>query len=147
GQPAPPEAWPDIVAVIPARDEAEVIGATLTSLFRQDYPGELRVVLVDDQSRDATAETARAAAFAVGAADRLTVISGRPLPSGWNGKVWAMQQGAAHVDIAPRPTSSILFKDADISYGQDEVRDLVERAEAQGSVLASLMVKLRCDSL
>ena len=63
------------------------------SLLRQDYPGAFRVILVDDQSHDGTAQVARDAAVALGAADRLTVISGRSLPAGWTGKLWAQNQG------------------------------------------------------
>src|ERR687884_106944 len=66
----PPQAWPTVTAVIPARDEAEVIGESLTSLLAQDYPGTFRVIIVDDQSRDGTAEVARQAAAGVGAAER-----------------------------------------------------------------------------
>ena len=82
-----------MTAVIPARDEAECVGETVASLLRQDYPGAVHVVLVDDQSRDGTAQVARDAAAALGAADRLTVLSGRALPAGWTGKLWAQQQG------------------------------------------------------
>src|ERR1700761_1052245 len=89
--------WPAVVAVIPARDEAESIGRTVTSLLRQDYAGPFSVVVVDDQSRDATAEIARNAAILIGASSRLTVLSGQPLPAGWTGKLWAQQQG---VDFA-----------------------------------------------
>src|SRR5215210_8102127 len=64
---APPE-WPAVTAVVPARDEAEVIGQSLASLLAQDYPGEFRVIIVDDQSRDGTADMARRTASAAGAA-------------------------------------------------------------------------------
>ena len=58
---AAPSAWPEVVAVIPARDEAETIAATVGSLWAQDYLGALRVVVVDDESSDGTAEVARRA--------------------------------------------------------------------------------------
>ena len=144
--PAMPSAWPDIAAVVPARDEAEVIATSLGSLLRQDYPGSLRVVLVDDQSQDGTAAAARQAATDARAADRLTIVSGRSPPAGWVGKVWAMQQGAEHVAslaVAPR---YLLFTDADIAYDTDALKPLVARAEAGGLALASLMVKLRCET-
>ena len=64
-----------MTAVIPARDEAECVGETVASLLRQNYPGAFNVIVVDDQSRDATADVAREAAAALGAADRLTVLS------------------------------------------------------------------------
>src|SRR5437868_11070896 len=84
-----PAVWPDVTAVIPARNEAEGVGDTVGSLLRQNYPGKFSVVLVDDQSTDGTADVARRAAG--DDAGRLTVISGRPLPAGWTGKLWAMK--------------------------------------------------------
>src|SRR6516165_4195375 len=73
GGPAP-AVWPTVVAVIPARDEAESIGKSVTSLLRQDYPGSFSIVVVDDQSTDETAAVAEQAAAAAGFADRLTVL-------------------------------------------------------------------------
>src|SRR5579871_1228176 len=80
--PLPPYAgtvWPTVTVVIPARDEAEGIGACIGSLVAQDYKGDCRVILVDDGSTDGTAALARQAALDAGAADRLEIISGRPL--------------------------------------------------------------------
>ena len=71
----PPARWPSVTAVVPARDEADVIARSIGGLLAQDYPGTFRVVLVDDQSSDGTAEAAQAAAKALGAEDRLTVMS------------------------------------------------------------------------
>jgi hopene-associated glycosyltransferase HpnB len=141
-----PPAWPDIVAVIPARDEADVIARNLTSLLGQDYPGSLDVVLIDDQSRDGTAAVAQKAAADMGAADRLTIVSGRTPPSGWAGKVWAMRQGVEYVESSEAAPCYLLFTDADIAYDHDALKPLVARAEAGGLALASLMVKLRCES-
>ena len=138
--------WPSIMAVIPARDEAECVGATVASLLRQDYPGDFRVILVDDQSRDGTAQLARDAAAALGAADRLTVLSGRALASGWTGKLWAQSQGVEAAEAAAQPPDYLLFTDADIVYVSDELRKLVARARSGGTVLTSLMAKLRCES-
>jgi hopene-associated glycosyltransferase HpnB len=142
--PAPaPDSWPAVTAVMPARDEADSIAASLGSLLRQDYPGPLSIVLVDDQSSDGTA--AIAAHAALGADHPLTVVSGRPLPSGWTGKVWAMQQGVVQANEAsPR---YLLFTDADIVYAPHVLRELVARAQSRHLVLTSLMVKLRCESL
>jgi hopene-associated glycosyltransferase HpnB len=138
--------WPSVMAVIPARDEAECVGDTIASLLRQDYPGEFRVILVDDQSRDGTAQVARDAAAVLGAADRLTVISGRPLPAGWTGKLWAQSQGVESAEAATELPEHILFTDADIVYVPDELRKLVARTRSSGTVLTSLMAKLRCES-
>jgi hopene-associated glycosyltransferase HpnB len=133
-----------VVAVIPARDEAAVIGRAVASLLAQDYRGGLHIVVVDDQSSDGTAEIARAAAAAAEASDRLTVCSGKPVPSGWTGKLWAVRQG---VEAAGRwQPDYLLLTDADIVHPPDSVRRLVEHAHCKGLVLASLMVKLRCES-
>src|SRR4029077_17589991 len=66
-EPPPPPRWPRVTAVIPARDEAETIAGTIGSLLAQDYPGTFSAILVDDESRDGTADAARAAAMAAGA--------------------------------------------------------------------------------
>jgi hopene-associated glycosyltransferase HpnB len=143
--PAEPAHWPDVVAIVPARDEAEVIGQSLPSLLGQDYPGSFRVLLVDDQSRDGTAAAAvQAAGHAAG---RLTIVSGRTLPAGWTGKVWAMKQGVDQVESLKAPPRYLLFTDADIVYGRDALRALVARGEAGGLALTTLMVKLRCEAL
>ena len=81
-----PLRWPAVTAVVPARDEADVIARSIGDLLAQDYPGPLRVVLVDDQSRDGTAEVAQA----LHGAERLELISGLPLPAGWVGKMCAI---------------------------------------------------------
>lgn len=132
-----PAAWPSVVAVVPARDEAETIVATLKSLLAQDYPGELRVVLVDDQSADGTA----AAALALGDS-RLRVISGVDHPSGWTGKLFALSQGIA---AAGQP-DYLWLTDADIAHRPDNLRSLVARSEKDGLVLHSLMARLNCES-
>ena len=144
GEPAPPAAWPRVVAVIPARDEVETIGATVRSLLGQSYPGSFSIVLVDDESGDCTAAAARAAAVAAGAPDRLTVLAGQPLPAGWTGKLWAMAQGIDQANAAA--PDYLLLTDADITYAPDALAHLVARAEAGGYVLTSLMAKLRCES-
>jgi hopene-associated glycosyltransferase HpnB len=140
-----PDHWPAVTAVIPARDEAESVGETVGSLLRQDYPGALSIVLVDDQSTDGTAEVARQAAQSARATDRLTVLGGSSLPDGWTGKLWAMKQGIDHA-AAGEPTY-LLLTDADISYARDALSRLVAKAQGGGFVLTSWMVKLRCESL
>jgi hopene-associated glycosyltransferase HpnB len=146
-EPAPPSAWPRVTAVIPARDEAATIGTTIGSLLGQAYPGTFSVVLVDDESRDGTADAARAAATRAGAAERLTVLAGQPLPAGWTGKLWAVSQGVAHATAGPDAPDYLLLTDADITYAPDALAPLVARAEKGGYVLTSLMAKLRCESL
>jgi hopene-associated glycosyltransferase HpnB len=134
-----------VVAIIPARNEAPVIGETLRSLWAQDYPGELRVVVVDDHSDDGTAEAAWSAAPGP-LRHRLLLLPAEPLPAGWTGKVWAMHQGLTR-GVAPEdPAHYILFSDADIRHAPNAVRELVTRAEAGGLDLTSFMVRLQCRS-
>jgi hopene-associated glycosyltransferase HpnB len=90
---------------------------------------------------------AREAAAKLGKADRLTVLSGQTLPTGWTGKLWAQQQGTAYVNELPVPPAYVLFTDADIVYAPDAVSHLTARAQGNGAVLTSLMVKLHCTSL
>lgn len=133
-----------VVAVIPARDEADGIGAAVGSLLTQDYPGTLEVVVIDDGSRDGTADVARAAAAACGAPARLTVLTGLPLAAGWTGKLWAQSQGVARaLDRAP---DFLLLTDADIVHEPGNVADLVARAEAHGHDLVSYLVLLPVES-
>lgn len=130
-----------VVAVVPARDEAAVIGRAIASLLRQSHP-DLRIVLVDDQSSDGTAEIARASAAALGAEDRLVVCRGTPVPRGWTGKLWAMEQGVAAARSL-RP-DYLLLTDADIVHARSNLAELIARAESGGYDLVSLMVKLHC---
>jgi len=139
--------WPAILAIIPARDEAETVGETVTSLLQQDYPGEFSILLVDDQSRDGTTQIARAAAASLGEATRLTVLPGRPLPAGWTGKLWAQHQGVEATLALSHPPTYLLLTDADIVYARHAVKALIVRAQGGGFVLTSLMAKLRCTTL
>jgi len=144
--PSGPSRWPAVVAVVPARDEAETVGETIGALLRQDYRGPFAVVLVDDQSGDGTARLAREAAAAFGAGDRLEIVSGRPLPAGWTGKLWAQSQGVDFAANAANAPDYLLLTDADIVFAPGALSSLVARAEQDGLVLNSLMVKLRCKS-
>jgi hopene-associated glycosyltransferase HpnB len=144
-----PGSWPAVTAIVPARDEASALPASLPALLAQDYPGPLAVILVDDESSDGTAQVAadlgRAAGWAVpgrdaaGGARVLRILAGAALPAGWAGKVWAMAQGVA----AAGETDYLLFTDADIAYAPGAVAGLVAAATAGGLGLVSQMALLR----
>lgn len=134
--PPEPAAWPAVVAVVPARNEADVVGQAIGSLRRQDYPGPFRIILVDDDSDDGTAEAAGAA----GGDHPLEVIRGSPLAEGWTGKLWSQSQGVARA--AESAPLYIWLTDADISHDRRNLRALVARAEAGKLTLTSLMARL-----
>ena len=139
--------WPTVAVVIPARNEADLIGVAVRSHLTQTYPGSLSVVLVDDQSTDGTAAAAKEAAGAINQRDRLTVLPGAALPPGWTGKLWAMEQGYRYLAALPTPPDYVLFTDADIEHDVASLRQLVTKAEGDRLDLVSLMVQLRCESV
>lgn len=144
---AAPSSWPRVVAVVPARNEADVIAEAVGSLLAQSYPGEFSVVLVDDQSNDGTGDAAMNEAVKLTAMDRLTILRGTEPPAGWTGKLNAMATGVRAIEAKAAP-EYILFTDADIAYRDPKALErLVRGAAAKGTVLTSLMVKLRCDSM
>lgn len=130
-----------VAVVVPARDEAEHIHATLRSLLSQDFAGDLRVILVDDDSSDGTGEVGRSLQLTD---SRVSVVPGEPLPSGWTGKMWAVAQGLRHPDAAE--ADFVLLTDADILHGRQHVASLVGKAEEGGFELVSEMVRLRTES-
>jgi hopene-associated glycosyltransferase HpnB len=139
-----PDAWPDVVAVVPARNEAEMLPLTLPGLLGQEYPGALSVIVVDDGSSDGTGEVA--AKLAAGSARPLRVIPGAPPPEGehWAGKVWAMAQGLrAAGPFAPGADGYLLFADADIAWETHTLRRLVAAAEGDDRDMISQMALLR----
>ncbi|HEX6466957.1 MAG TPA: glycosyltransferase, partial [Terriglobales bacterium] len=129
-----------VVAVVPARNEADGIARSIPSLLTQS--DLLHVFLVDDGSTDGTAQMAREAAQKAGRPASLTIIEGRPLPPGWSGKLWAVRQGVEQASsLAP---DFFLLTDADTFHAPENVSTLVAIAESGNFDLASLMVKLHC---
>jgi hopene-associated glycosyltransferase HpnB len=139
-----PQCWPPVVAIVPARDEADVAPLSIASLAAQDYPASFAIILVDDNSSDGTAERVREA---VAPEARLTILSGAPLTPPWTGKLWAVHQGLAHIAQLAQPPKYVLLTDADIVHAPRALRSLVARAERDRLLLTSRMVRLRCESL
>lgn len=134
-----------IAVIIPARNEADVVGRAVRSLLQQTGPHRIHIFLIDDASTDSTAQAARNAAIGAGQPQNLTVIQGSPLPPGWSGKLWAMEQGIQQAaNIAP---DFFLFTDADIEHAPDSVATLVSIAQSGHYDMASFMVKLHCQSV
>jgi hopene-associated glycosyltransferase HpnB len=124
----------DVSVLIPARNEAEVIGRAIAALERQGRG--LEVVVVDDQSSD---DTRGAALRAAPQGVALRVVAGRPLPAGWAGKLWALEQGRAAV---ARPL--LLLLDADIELAPGVVPALLKKMRDHDATLVSVMAELDC---
>jgi len=140
-----PAGWPRVTAVIPARDEADVIGANLASLLAQDYPGPLSVIVVDDHSSDATASIAHDAGRSEGTS-RVTVLCAPALEPGWTGKLSALHHGIRHAQMSADPAQYLLLTDADIAHAPDTLRRLVACACREQLLMTSLMAKLNVRS-
>ncbi|MDJ0728921.1 MAG: glycosyltransferase [Crocosphaera sp.] len=142
----PLDQYPSVCAVIPARNEADVLPISLKSLLNQDYPGNFSLILVDDQSDDNTGNVAQEIAKNCQKSQQLQVISGQPLAAGWSGKLWAMKQGIEQAEKLENKPDYLLLTDADIEHHNSNLQELVNQAETENLALTSLMVKLRCDS-
>lgn len=140
-----PESWPHVIAVVPARNEAEAIERSIGSLLRQDYPGRFSVILADDESADDTAARARATAMELEASERLEVVPTPERPAGWVGKMWAVETGVEAARLRDADAPWLLLTDADIEHSPGNLRRLVARGESQRLALVSLMVRLEAD--
>jgi len=124
-----------ITVLIPARNEMKTIEAVLTGLEAQGC--NLNIILIDDQSRDGTVEVARKAV----SREDLRIISGKPLPPGWSGKLWALEQGLPFVK-----TPLTLLIDADIKFQPGILVALEKTMKQNGLQFVSLMAEMRMAS-
>jgi hopene-associated glycosyltransferase HpnB len=152
--------WPSVIAVVPARNEAETIGRVVTGLVQQDYPGAFAVVVVDDHSEDGTASIARQVAAENGAEKRVRIVNASELPEGWTGKLWALNEATSYgagtqalmsngggLGASAEVPEFYWFTDADVNHAPDTLERLVGRAERERLDLASLMVLLEAKTL
>ena len=139
------EDWPRVVAIVPARNEARTISEAVSSLAKQNYPGEFSIIVIDDHSEDGTAALAQQAANEFGASQRVKIHVASPLAPGWTGKLWALNEG---IQFATNYSAEFFwFTDADIEHAPDTLRRLVSRAEKESLDLVSLMVLLQAKTL
>lgn len=127
----------EITVIIPARNEASIIQNTLKALKNQlpnseQAPLSFHVIVVDDCSEDDTADQARKFSGL-----NLSVIEGKPLPDGWAGKLWALEQGVRYAN-----TPYILFLDADIYLEPGVIEGLLQIAQSHSRALVSVMAEL-----
>ena len=111
--PTPNQSAPQITVIVPARNEAASIEATLHSLLNQTIP--IEIIAVDDRSTDSTgAVMDRLASKTLPPGKLLTVIHIDTLPEGWVGKTHAMALAARQ-----SATEWLLFTDGDILFRPD----------------------------
>ena len=123
------EHLPKISVLIPARNEAGIIGRTLTHHLATTYPN-YELILLDDNSTDATATIA---AQTAGASPYFKLINGQPLPSGWLGKNWACHQ------LAAAATGDILiFTDADVIWQPNALKALIKQMSLTNADMLSV---------
>ena len=122
---------PEVTALIPARNEASTIVKSLSAL--KDHDPKLKIILIDDQSVDNTIELASSTEI-----ENLIILSGTQLPSGWSGKLWALEQGLKYID-----TDYLLLIDADIILKPGLITRILYKAKKYDIKLVSLMAHLR----
>ena len=122
---------PEVTALIPARNEASTIVKSLSAL--KDHDPKLKIILIDDQSIDNTVELASSTEI-----ENLIILSGTQLPSGWSGKLWALEQGLKYID-----TDYLLLIDADIILKPGLITRILYKAKKYDIKLVSLMAHLR----
>ncbi len=140
------QSWPNIISLTPARNEAELISRSFSSILQQKYSGSLESVLIDDASQDGTAVLARQTADEAGRGAQAHIIQAPPLQKGWSGKLWALQAGLDQISDMNRPSDYYWLSDADIHHEADVLSRLVSWAQKEDLGLVSLMVSLNCNS-
>lgn len=141
------KSWPKVAVIVPGRDEEELLPDVLPALLNQNYPGDLEIIFVDDESVDGSVAVANKLIAVAGAnKKRGTVVKGLPRPTGWSGKLWAVHQGEKQALKNVSDNDFVLLTDADIVHDKDHVRLLVEKAQRSNLDMVSEMVKLRCDT-
>ena len=122
---------PEVTVLIPVRNEASTIVKSLSAL--KDHDPKLKIILIDDQSIDNTVELASSTEI-----ENLIILSGTQLPSGWSGKLWALEQGLKYID-----TDYLLLIDADIILKPGLITRVLHKAKKYDIKLVSLMAHLR----
>jgi len=129
---ATPASRPLVSIIIPARDEAHVIGQTVRALLVSTYD-HFELIVIDDRSADGTGDVVRAIDD-----PRLTVIAGEGPPAGWLGKPWALHEGSLRAR-----GELLLFVDADILYQPDALGAALAWMEQASRDMITLLPDIR----
>ena len=143
-EPLPGAPLPEVHAVVPARNEADVLGRTLASLIAQQYPGRFTATLVDDRSDDGTGDVASETIASAHAQNRIQVHVAAERPDGWTGKLWALESGIAAARAGGHRPAYWWLTDADVEHDPETLARLVVTAQRHRRALVSQMVALHC---
>ena len=135
--PPDPGRWPRVTTIMPARNEATDIAASLESRLTDGYP-DLEIVVVDDRSEDATPQIV--AGFSAKDA-RVRCVRVDELPEGWLGKVHALHRG-----VEAASGEWLLFSDADIEVAPGMLGRAIAHCESNGFDLLALIPEFRSRS-
>lgn len=135
---------PEIVIIIPARNEEILLGECIRSLVEQTYAGVISIIIIDDESDDSTPKIVQSWCDKN---KNIRLINGTTPPHGWTGKIWAMAQGVKSAKKRHPNAEYYLFTDSDILHHPDNVSELIYKAINEKLALVSLIVKLRCKSI
>jgi chlorobactene glucosyltransferase len=140
-QAAPPQSasrapQPLVSVLVPARNEARRIAECVQSLLAQDY-SNYELLVLDDQSEDATMEILRGLGLQETGDVRRRILRGEPLPSGWTGKCWACDQLAKEAR-----GEWLFFTDADTEHSSGTIRAALAQAQKTRADLFSAWPRL-----
>ena len=137
--PGDPNPWPKVTIIAPGRNEGHILRRTLGSLCELDYP-DYQVIFVDDQSTDNSSTVCREL---MGRYPHLRVIHHhQPPPTGWGGKVWAIQQAVGLID-----GDLVLFTDSDIWHHPQSLQKMVQLQQHRNIDMLSLLPRMETGGL
>jgi glycosyltransferase involved in cell wall biosynthesis len=123
----PPRLPVEVAAIVPARNEEQVITACLRALNQQ--PEIAQIVVVNDQSTDRTADIVRGLVAEI---RHLQLVETHDVPANWVGKNNAVWKGAQEAK-----ESWLLFTDADTELSPGALAKALNIAEENGATLVS----------
>lgn len=139
-----------VFAVIPARNEAEVIKKTLLSVLQQDSPALKKIIVINDNSDDQTVTMINQLTKEYDPLNKILLLQGKPLIAGWTGKLWAVHQGIQKIsDLLPASEQQDVYvwlSDADVIHHPQTLSHLLSIVHQKKVDLVSVMVKLSAKS-
>ncbi|HPI63327.1 MAG TPA: glycosyltransferase [Alphaproteobacteria bacterium] len=139
-----------VFAVIPARNEAEVIKKTLLSVLRQDSSALKKIIVINDNSDDQTVTMINQLIKEYDPLNKILLLQGKPLIAGWTGKLWAVHQGIQKISdlllASEQQDVYVWLTDADVIHHPQTLSHLLSIVQNKKVDIVSVMVKLSAKS-